>query len=54
LARTAVKALVENYRSVCCEAPLERAEFSDGRGFLICSACQRVVAVEPKRDAKSS
>jgi hypothetical protein len=43
---------VESHRSPCCAAPLDRAVFSDGRGFVICSACQKVLAVEPKRKRK--
>ncbi len=43
---------VESDRSVCCAAALDRAVFSDGRGFVICSACKKVLAVEPKRDRK--
>jgi hypothetical protein len=42
------EARVERYLSACCEARIERAEFSDGRGFLICSGCSKVLAVEPK------
>ena len=42
-------AKVQRYLSVCCEAPLDlAASFSDGRGFLICSSCGKVLAVEPK------
>jgi hypothetical protein len=42
------EAEVERYRSVCCQAPIDRAAFSDGRGFLTCSACGKVLAVEAK------
>jgi hypothetical protein len=45
-------AQVERYLSVCCQAPIDRAVFSDGRGFLICSSCKQVLAVEPKRDGR--
>ena len=48
------EAKVERYVSVCCEAKIDRAEFSDGRGFLICSACGNVVAVEPKPVCKTA
>jgi hypothetical protein len=43
------EATVQRYRSACCDAPIGRAAFSDGRGFLICSACSKVLAVERKR-----
>jgi hypothetical protein len=43
------EAKVQRYLSVCCEAPIDPASFSDGRGFLICSACGKVLAVEPRR-----
>ena len=49
-----VEAHVERYLSVCCEAPIDRAAFSDGRGFLICSACGKVFAVERKPERKSA
>jgi hypothetical protein len=42
-------AQVERYLSVCCQALIERAVFSDGRGFLICSECRQVLAVEAGR-----
>jgi hypothetical protein len=48
------EAKVEQYLSVCCQAPIDRAAFSDGRGFLTCSACSKVLAVEPKPVRKSS
>jgi hypothetical protein len=40
---------VDRYLSVCCQAAIDRAAFSDGRGFLICSKCRQVLAVEPRR-----
>ena len=48
-----VKATVESYRSVCCQATIDPAVFSDGRRFLICSDCGKVLAVEPRREQKS-
>ena len=50
--RQTVETKVETYRSVCCTAALDRAVFSDGRVFVICSACGKVLAVEPKPDRK--
>jgi ribosomal protein S27E len=50
--RQTAEVKVESYRSVCCDAALDRAVFSDGRGFVICSACGKVLAVEPKRERK--
>ena len=47
MAKTA-EAEVERYLSACCKAPIERAEFSDSRGFLVCSACAKVLGVEPR------
>ena len=52
--RQTAEAKVENYRSVCCAAALDRAVFSDGRGFVICSACGKVLAVEPKRERNAA
>jgi hypothetical protein len=48
------EAKVDRYLSGCCEAPIDRAAFSDGRGFLICSACGNVLAVEPKPVRKTA
>ncbi len=50
--RRTAEANVETYRSLCCEAAIDSAAFSDGRRFLICSACGKVLAVEPKRERK--
>jgi hypothetical protein len=47
-------ARIERYLSVCCEAPIDRGAFSDGRAFLICSRCNKVLAVEPRREQKQS
>jgi hypothetical protein len=47
-------AQVEQYLSVCCQAVIDRAAFSDGRGFLICSQCRQVLAVEPKRSRRKT
>ena len=52
MVRTA-EAKVQQYLSSCCEAPIDHASFSDGRGFLICSACSKVLAVEPKAEPKT-
>jgi hypothetical protein len=46
------EAKVDRYLSGCCE--IDRAAFSDGRGFLICSACGNVLAVEPKPVRKTA
>jgi hypothetical protein len=48
------EAQLERYLSVCCEAPIDPASFSDGRRFLICSSCGKVLAVEPKRERSRS
>jgi hypothetical protein len=45
---------VESRSSACCAAALDRGFFSDGRSFVICSACGKVLAVEPKRDQKTT
>jgi hypothetical protein len=52
MAKTA-EARVQSYLSSCCEARIEHASFSDGRGFLICSGCSKVLAVEKKRERKA-
>jgi hypothetical protein len=44
-----VEAIVRDYRSGCCRA-IDAAMFSDGRRFLVCAACGRVLAVEPKAE----
>jgi ribosomal protein S27E len=46
--RQTARAKVESYRSACCRATIDSAVFSDGRAFLVCSACGKVLAVEPK------
>jgi hypothetical protein len=43
-----VEATARAYRSGCCQATIDPASFSDGRSFLICSACGKVLAVEAK------
>jgi hypothetical protein len=45
-----VEAIVRDYRSGCCQATIDVAMFSDGRRFLVCTACGRVLAVEPKAE----
>jgi hypothetical protein len=50
--RQTAEVTVERFRSVCCQATIDPALFSDGRRFLICSACGKVLAVEPKREHK--
>jgi hypothetical protein len=45
-----VQAIVRDYCSGCCRAAIDAAMFSDGRRFLVCRACGRVLAVEPKTD----
>jgi hypothetical protein len=49
--RQTTEPIVEVFRSACCEARLDRAAFSDGRRFLICSACGKVLAVEARPPA---
>jgi hypothetical protein len=49
MAQPADATVVQRYLSVCCEAQIDAAAFSDGRRFLICSACGKVLAVEAKR-----
>jgi hypothetical protein len=46
--RQSAEARVDTYQSACCGARIDVASFSDGRHFLICSACSKVMAVEPK------
>jgi hypothetical protein len=48
------EARVQRYRSACCDAPIGRAAFSDGRRFLICSACAKVLAVERQPARKTA
>jgi hypothetical protein len=50
----AAEAQLERYLSICCQAAIERAVFSDGRGFLVCSSCARVLAVEPRPVRKTA
>jgi hypothetical protein len=52
--RQTAEANVERYRSVCCSAALEPAVFSDGRRFLICAKCGKVLAVEPRPEGKAA
>jgi hypothetical protein len=40
------------YVSGCCQAGIDPASFSDGRRFLVCSACGKVLAVEAKAEAQ--
>jgi hypothetical protein len=54
MTRQTAERTIQVYRSACCEARLELAAFSDGRRFLICSACGKVLAVEARRAQKSA
>ena len=50
MTRHTAEPTVHVYRSACCEARLFPAAFSNGRRFLICSACGKVLAIEARHE----